>query len=101
MTFESKMPKKQKFPHLLGSKWTAQQPVMGWRHFAVANRKNQGQWVFAELVAACEPEVRLWINAKLLKDRRLWQAGWKSLGERQTEQADDLRASIRVGFSES
>jgi tryptophan-rich hypothetical protein len=75
------MPKKQKFPHLLGSKWTAQQTVLGWRHFEVVNRKNQGQWVFAELVAACEPEARLWINAKLLKDRRLWQAGWKSLSE--------------------
>lgn len=75
------MQRKQKFPHLIGSKWTARQKVEGWRHFQVVNRKNQGTWVFAELVAACDPEVRLWINAKLLKDRSLWQAGWQSLQE--------------------
>lgn len=73
------MAKKQKFPHLLGSKWTAQAAVEGWRHFQVANRKNEGQWVFAELVASCDPQVRLWINAKQLKNRRLWQPGWQTL----------------------
>ncbi|MDA0673380.1 MAG: TIGR02450 family Trp-rich protein [Cyanobacteria bacterium] len=75
------MAKKQKFPHLLGSKWTAQEKTLGWRHFRVINRKNQGAMVFAELVAACDPEVRLWINAKTLKNHRLWQAGWQSLQE--------------------
>lgn len=77
------MSKKQKFPYLVGSKWTAQQATMGWRHFQVVNRKNQGSWVFAEVVAACDPEVRFWLNARLLKDRRLWQAGWQSLQERE------------------
>ncbi|BAY55596.1 tryptophan-rich Ignore [Leptolyngbya boryana NIES-2135] len=75
------MPKKQKFPYLVGSKWTAQQETWGWRHFQVVNRKNQGAWVFAEMVAACDPAVRFWMNAKLLKDRSQWQAGWKSLHE--------------------
>lgn len=75
------MAQKQKFPHLLGSKWTACQQVDGWRHFQVVNRKNQGRWVFAELVAACDPTVRFWINARLLQQRSLWQAGWRSLGE--------------------
>ncbi|MGB3570897.1 MAG: TIGR02450 family Trp-rich protein, partial [Phormidesmis sp.] len=28
---------KKKFPHLVGSKWTAQQKTMGWRHFHVVN----------------------------------------------------------------
>ena len=28
---------------------------MGWRHFHVVNRKNQGKLVFAELVSACDP----------------------------------------------
>ncbi len=73
------MPKKQKFPHLLGSKWTAQQPTWGWRHFQVVNRKNQEHLVFAELVAACDPGVRFWINAQQLKQRSLWQAGWQPL----------------------
>ncbi|MEL6136021.1 MAG: TIGR02450 family Trp-rich protein [Cyanobacteria bacterium J06626_23] len=73
------MPKKQKFPHLVGSKWTSKQKVSGWRHFQVTNRKNEGGWVFAELVAACDPSVRFWLNAKLLKNRQLWTAGWQPL----------------------
>jgi tryptophan-rich hypothetical protein len=75
------MSQKQKFPHLLGSKWTAQQPTLGWRHFRVINRKNEGKWVFAELVAACDESVRLWVNAQALKDRDLWAAGWQTLEE--------------------
>ncbi|NER81851.1 MAG: TIGR02450 family Trp-rich protein [Leptolyngbya sp. SIO1D8] len=73
------MPKKQKFPHLVGSKWTARQKTLGWRHFQVVNRKNEGNLVFAELVAACDGEVRFWINAKGLKNRNLWMAGWQPL----------------------
>ncbi|MEL6383054.1 MAG: TIGR02450 family Trp-rich protein [Cyanobacteria bacterium J06636_28] len=77
------MAKKQKFPHLVGSKWTARQKTLGWRHFQVVNRKNQGALVFAELVAACDPEVRFWINAKGLKNPNLWAAGWRSLQEQE------------------
>ena len=73
--------KKQKFPYLVGSKWTAQQKIDGWRHFQVVNRKNQGKWVFAEMVAACDPLVRFWVNAKLLKNTSQWQSGWQSLQE--------------------
>ena len=73
------MAKKQKFPHLVGSKWTATQKHSGWRHYQVTNRKNQGNLVFAELVAACDPTVRFWLNAKLLKNRALWTAGWQPL----------------------
>jgi len=75
------MPKKQKYPHLLGSKWTAKQKTWGWRHFQVVNRQNRGQWVFAELVASCDPTVRFWINAKQLQDANLWQSGWQTLTE--------------------
>lgn len=75
------MTKKQKFPHLVGSKWTAHQKTLGWRHFQVVNRKNEGGLVFAELVAACDSKVRFWINAKGLKNRDLWTAGWQSLQE--------------------
>ena len=75
------MQKKQKFPYLVGSKWTAQQKIDGWRHFQVVNRKNQGKWVFAEMVAACDPLVRFWVNAKLLKNTSQWQSGWQSLQE--------------------
>lgn len=75
------MQRKQKFPYLVGSKWTAHQKVDGWRHFQVVNRKNQDKWVFAEMVAACDPNVRFWLNAKLLKDPSQWQPGWQSLQE--------------------
>jgi tryptophan-rich hypothetical protein len=73
--------KKQKFPYLLGSKWTATTAMWGWRHFQAVNRKHQGKWVFAEMVASCDPEVRFWINAQALKDRAQWQPGWQSLEE--------------------
>jgi tryptophan-rich hypothetical protein len=75
------MAKKQKFPHLLGSKWTARQRTFGWRHFQVANRKNEGDRVYAELVASCDPEARFWIDARNLKNRDLWAAGWQTLEE--------------------
>lgn len=73
--------KKQKHPHLIGSKWTAQSSAFGWRHFRVVNRKNEGSLVFAELVAACDETVRFWVNAKALKNRGLWKPGWQSLLE--------------------
>ncbi|NJN38052.1 MAG: TIGR02450 family Trp-rich protein [Acaryochloridaceae cyanobacterium CSU_3_4] len=75
------MVNKQKLPHLLGSKWTAQSSTLGWRHFQVVNRQNEGALVFAELVAACDESVRLWVNAQVLKNRRLWQPGWRSFLE--------------------
>ena len=78
--------KKQKFPHLLNSKWTSQQTTWGWRHFQVVNRQNRGKWVFAEMVASCDPKTRFWINAHQLKDDSLWLPGWKPL--REISQAD-------------
>ncbi|AFY69298.1 hypothetical protein Pse7367_0999 [Thalassoporum mexicanum PCC 7367] len=77
------MAKKQKYPHLVGSKWTAKQKTFGWRHFVVTNRQNLGQLVFAELRAACDDSVRFWVNAKGLKRRSLWQPGWQTLQEQQ------------------
>jgi tryptophan-rich hypothetical protein len=73
--------KKQKFPHLVGSKWTATQKTWGWRHFQVVNRKDEGKLVFAEMVASCDPTVRFWIVARATKDRNQWQPGWQSLEE--------------------
>ncbi|MEN9224821.1 MAG: TIGR02450 family Trp-rich protein [Thermostichus sp. HHBFW_bins_43] len=76
----SKPRHKQRFPHLLGSKWTSVRPVMGWRHFQVKERQQGGGGlVFAELRAVCDPQVRIWVNASTLKNRALWQAGWTPL----------------------
>jgi tryptophan-rich hypothetical protein len=80
--------KKQKFPYLLGSKWTATQTMWGWRHFQAVNRKHEGKWVFAEMVASCDPAVRFWINAQSLKDRAQWQPGWQSLDEMGAEERE-------------
>jgi tryptophan-rich hypothetical protein len=82
--------KKQKFPYLLGSKWTAQQSNWGWRHFQVINRQHRGKWVFAEMVASCDPHTRFWINAQQLKDNSLWQAGWQTLAEINQPEEGDL-----------
>ena len=73
--------RKQKFPYLVGSKWTALQKTWGWRHFQVVNRKNQEKWVFAEMVASCDPQIRFWLNASQLKDDSIWLPGWKTLQE--------------------
>ncbi len=75
------MTKKQKFPHLLGSKWTACEATFGWRHFAVVNRKNEEGHVFAELESSCDRSIRFWVNAKNLRDRRRWLPGWTTLEE--------------------
>jgi len=90
------MPRKQKFPYLIGSKWTACQTIDGWRHFQVMNRQNQDRWVFAEMVASCDPAVRFWVNAKILKDRSLWQAGWQSLQEMALDRAVQAGEPDRV-----
>lgn len=94
---------KKKFPYLLGSKWTSQQKTWGWQHFQVVNRRNQGEWVFAELVACCDPGVRFWINAKQLKDRSLWLAGWQPLKQESdiTVDARDDTDNIKVILSEN
>jgi len=80
------MAKKQKFPYLVGSKWTSVQETFGWRHFVVTNRKNEQDsaqnLVFAELKATCDDSVRFWLNAKSLRDRNLWRPGWIALTEK-------------------
>ncbi|MEM1366562.1 MAG: TIGR02450 family Trp-rich protein [Cyanobacteria bacterium P01_H01_bin.15] len=84
------MAKKLKYPHLMGSKWTAQQPTFGWRHFQVIARKREGKFVFAELRASCDTQVRFWINAQQLQDKTLWQAGWQTLKEIHSPERDEM-----------
>ncbi|MBR8828198.1 MAG: TIGR02450 family Trp-rich protein [Gomphosphaeria aponina SAG 52.96 = DSM 107014] len=83
------MPKKQKYPRLLGSKWTSLEKTWGWRHFQVVNRKTQGKWVFAEMVASCDPSVRFWLNAQQLDDPSFWKAGWLPLQELSQADTED------------
>lgn len=88
------MGQKIKFPYLVGSKWTARQTTWGWRHFQVLNRKNEGKWVFAEMISSCDPSVRFWINAHQLKERHLWQAGWQTLAEMELNQIQSSEKSV-------
>ena len=81
--------RKQKFPHLLGSKWTAVKPVMGWRHFQVQVRQERAGVVFAHMRSVCDRNVSLWLNAKVLKNRRLWIAGWQTLEDMDPERPED------------
>ena len=55
--------------------------MWGWRHFQVINRRQDGKWVFAEMVSSCAPDVRFWINAQATKDPHQWQPGWQTLEE--------------------
>jgi len=82
------MNKRQKFPYLLGSKWTAKHNTWGWRHFQVINRSKQGPWIFAEMVASCDPKVRFWLNAQQLTEQSDWLSGWRSLEEIREKEQD-------------
>jgi tryptophan-rich hypothetical protein len=75
------MNKRQKFPHLLGSKWTTTDNAWVWRHFQVVNRSKQGKWIFVEMVASCDSNVRFWVNAEKLFKGSNWLSGWCSLEE--------------------
>ncbi|MCC0178371.1 TIGR02450 family Trp-rich protein [Waterburya agarophytonicola K14] len=86
--------RKQKFPFLVGSKWTAIQKTWGWRHFQVIARKNQGKWIFAEMVSSCDPQTKFWLNAIQLKDDSLWLPGWKTIQEiEELEDSNDVNNS--------
>ncbi len=79
------MNKRQKFPNLVGSKWTATQKTWGWRHFQVINRSQQGEWIFVEMVASCDRKVRFWLNAEQLFEGSSWRASWLSLAQMSEE----------------
>ncbi|GLC77822.1 hypothetical protein PLESTB_000957500 [Pleodorina starrii] len=67
---------------VVGSKWTAMQETMGWRHFRVIQcRKGASGVAFVQMQASCDPATQLWMNAGNLKDRDLWAAGWLQMSE--------------------
>ncbi|KAG2438643.1 hypothetical protein HXX76_005190 [Chlamydomonas incerta] len=81
---------------IVGSKWTAMQETMGWRHFRVIQcRKGSGAGMaFVQLQASCEPATQLWMNASNLKDRDLWAAGWL-----QKSQMEDPAGAAAAGVT--
>ena len=67
------------FPHLVGSKWTAIQSIQGWRHYQVHARADRKPFTFALMRSVVDEKVQFWVNAKVLKDRSQWEAGWKEI----------------------
>lgn len=53
------------------------------------------------MVSACDPNVRLWINAKTLKNEQLWAAGWQTLSEIHSEIHSELHSEIHSGIQNS
>jgi tryptophan-rich hypothetical protein len=88
--------RKIRHPHLLGSKWTATQSVLGWRHFQVIGREDREGLVFAHLQSVCDSTVHLWVNACLLRDRDLWEAGWTPLAQLRASEAIDETTDVRA-----
>ena len=61
---------------------------MGWKHFQVQSRQDRGGVVFAHLRSVCDESVSLWLNAKVLKNRAMWIAGWQTLEDMLPEQSE-------------
>ncbi|KAF6265840.1 hypothetical protein COO60DRAFT_1291937 [Scenedesmus sp. NREL 46B-D3] len=67
---------------ITGSKWTAMEETLGWRHFRVIQqRKLDKHTAFLLLQASCDHSAALWVNAQTLRDRGVWAAGWLPMSE--------------------
>ncbi|KAK9840819.1 hypothetical protein WJX81_007156 [Elliptochloris bilobata] len=49
---------------IVGTKWTARQRTLGWRHFhAVQQLREEGGEKYVLLVSTCDNQTKLWLNA--------------------------------------
>jgi tryptophan-rich hypothetical protein len=68
-----------------GSKWTALQPTLGWRHFQVVQLRRTSlpgkAGCFLLLQANCDTSAQIWVNACTLRLRSCWAAGWLPMSE--------------------
>lgn len=80
-------------PKIVGTQWTAAERTLGRTHFrCAAKRRAPGegggdglpasgcQW-FVLMVAACDESVRLWVEARSLRDRARWTPGWVTVAD--------------------
>jgi len=44
---------------------------------------------FVLMVSACDPTIRLWVEARALKDRARWTPGWVTVADVASRRADD------------
>lgn len=63
-----------------GSKWTAMERTLGWRHFQVADKRKTAGETFVCMVSTCgqhnDAGATLWLNSAVLKSRQAWAPGW-------------------------
>lgn len=81
---------------VIGSRWTAMQQTLGWRHFRVTQVRKQGKNSFLLMQASCDHSAQLWVNVQLVKDRKQWAAGWLQMKEMQ-DPASLLSSGIQCG----
>ncbi|CAL5228478.1 g11620 [Coccomyxa viridis] len=61
---------------LVGSKWTAMQRTLGWRHFHVTDKRKAAGETFICMVSTCNNDTKMWLNTSVLKSRSAWAPGW-------------------------
>ena len=71
----------RRYVHLVGSKFTSNRPIDGWRQFHVIGLRRVEGGYDAELQASCDATVRLRLRALDLFDQASWAPGWKQLSE--------------------
>ncbi|MBQ49992.1 MAG: TIGR02450 family Trp-rich protein [Zetaproteobacteria bacterium] len=60
----------------INSNWTSQKQIRGWKHFRISGRAYQNGILQIELMAVCDRDVTIWIDASNLAKNDQWQPGW-------------------------
>lgn len=71
---------------LVGSKWTAMQRTLGWRHFHIIDKRKAAGETFVCMVSTCNNDTKMWLNTSVLKSRSAWAPGWLQRDEIQNAQ---------------
>ena len=64
---------------LMGSSWTSDAPLDGWRHFHVVQISRSDEAWVVELAASCDEKRRVQATSRALLQREGWRPGWASL----------------------
>ena len=106
-------------PKIVGTTWTAAERTLGRTHFRCADKRRVAAtpeeseqedgvveaapppsaskaW-FVLMVSACDPSIRLWVEARALKDRARWTPGWVTVADVAARRAEDEAAAEGEG----
>lgn len=67
------------WPPFAGSRWTAMERTLGWRHFQAVQKRGQGRDAFVLLESTCDRDTKLWVRpdaSHLLATVARWNASW-------------------------